>query len=42
MNILLRTLTDFLQDSEYKLDLIQDVLASKEMHIKILFKEKNG
>ncbi len=25
--------TDFAQDSEYKLDLIQDVLASKEMHI---------
>ena len=25
--------TDFAQDSKYKLDLIQDVLASKEMHI---------
>ena len=35
MNILFNNFpeTDFAQDSKYKLGLIQDVLASKEMHI---------
>ena len=35
--------TDFALDSEYKLDLIQDILASKEMYIEdIMLIEKNG
>ena len=35
--------TDFAQDAKFKLNLIQDILASKEMYIgKYYLKRKNG